>query len=194
MGNAYFSGELVYLRAVEPEDLEVLYSLENDPRMWNVSNFTVPYSKYALKHYIESSAYDMFADRQLRLVIVSRQEGVVAGTVDITDFVPLHARGEVGVAVLKEYQGRGYATEALQLLCNYAFRFLFFRQLVAHVVADNTTCLHVFTSCGFEQCGYLKAWWMIEGEPRDVLLLQCINKGMCQKTHPRGPCLTTPPR
>ncbi len=181
---AYFSGELVYLRAVEPTDLEVLYSLENDPRVWNVSNFTVPYSKYALKCYIERSAYDMFTDRQLRLVIVRHEDEAVVGTVDITDFVPLHARGEVGVAVLKECQGRGYATEALQLLCDYAFRFLFLRQLVAHVVADNTTCLHVFTSCGFEQCGYLKAWWMMDGEPRDVLLLQCLNKGVSKDTHP----------
>ncbi|MCD8309668.1 MAG: GNAT family N-acetyltransferase [Prevotellaceae bacterium] len=172
---AYFSGELVYLRAVEPTDLEVLYGLENDPRVWSVSNFTVPYSKYALKRYIESSAYDLFTDRQLRLVIVRRRDEAVVGTIDITDFVPQHARGEVGIALLRDCQGRGYAQEALRLLCDYAFRFLFLRQLVAHVAADNGRCHRLFTACGFVPCGYLKGWWIMEGEPHDVRLLQCMN-------------------
>ena len=54
---------------MEPEDLDFLYQMENDPSLWSISNFTVPYSKAVLQAYIDNSMNDMFADRQLRLII-----------------------------------------------------------------------------------------------------------------------------
>ena len=94
---------------------------------------------------------------------------------DITDFVPLHSRGEVGIAVHKDYRQRGYATDALKLLCEYAFDFLSLSQLYAHVMTDNEVCVKLFTSCGFVQCGLLKNWLQVEGCYKDALLLQCLN-------------------
>ena len=38
----------IKLRAIEPEDLEVLYKIENDVRLWNIGVTNVPYSKYTL--------------------------------------------------------------------------------------------------------------------------------------------------
>ena len=70
MNKSYFRGERVRLRAMEPEDLEVMYTMENDPHTWDVTNFSVPYSKFILKQYIENSECDMFAARQLRMMIV----------------------------------------------------------------------------------------------------------------------------
>lgn len=174
MDSSYFVGKEVYLRAMEPEDLEIMYSIENDPRMWDVTNFTVPYSRYALRQYIENSQYDMFADKQLRLMVARQADNEVVGTIDITDFAPLHSRGELGISIRKEFQGKGYAKEALALICDYAFRFLFMKQLVAHVAADNEASIRLFASCGFVQCGLLKEWWHVEGSYKDVLLLQRI--------------------
>ena len=165
-------GECLHLRAMEPEDLEIMYAMENDPRTWDVTNFNVPYSKFVLRQYIENSQCDMFADRQLRMMIERREDAAVVGTIDITDFAPLHSRGEVGIAVLKEYQGNGYAKEALKLLCDYAFGFLFLRQLTAHVATDNEVSVQLFKSCGFSECGLLKEWWCVGGKFKDVVLLQ----------------------
>lgn len=175
MKPAFFQGELVRLRAMEPEDLEVLYRMENDPETWDVSNFTVPYSKYVLKQYMEDSQSDMFADRQLRLMIVRCEDGQVVGTVDVTDFVPMHRRGEVGIAVRKAFQGKGYAREALSLLCDYLFGFLFMHQLTAHVAVDNEASRRLFASCGFVECGVLKEWWFAGGQYKDVVMLQRLH-------------------
>ena len=172
MNTPYFVSERLHLRAMEPEDLEIMYAMENDPQTWDVTNFNVPYSKFVLRQYIENSQCDMFADRQLRMMIERREDGVVVGTIDITDFAPLHSRGEIGIAVRKEYQGNGYAKEALKLLCNYAFGFLFLRQLTAHVATDNEASIRLFKSCGFSECGLLKEWWCVGGEFKDVVLLQ----------------------
>ena len=133
MKQSFLSNDRIYLRAVEPEDMDVMYEMENDPSMWDISNFTVPYSRYVLRQYIEGSQCDVFADKQLRLMIMSKSDHRILGTIDITDFVPLHSRGEVGIAVHKDYRRQGYASDALQLLCEYAFDFLSLTQLYAHV-------------------------------------------------------------
>lgn len=176
MNKSYFCGEQVRLRAMEPEDLEVMYAMENDPQSWEVSNFTVPYSKFVLKQYIESSECDMFADRQLRMMVIRLEDDVVVGTIDIMDFVPMHGRGEVGIAVRKEYQGNGYAKEALRLLCDYAFGFLYLKQLIAHIAVDNEASIRLFESCGFARCGLLKEWWRVGSRYKDVVLLQRLRE------------------
>lgn len=174
MKPSYFINEHIRLRAMEPEDLEIMYAMENDPQTWDITNFTVPYSKYVLKQYIENSQCDMFADRQLRMMIVRREDDVVIGTIDITDFAPMHSRGEVGIVIRKEYQGNGYATGALNLICDYVFGFLSMKQLIVHVTADNEVSLRLFASCGFVQCGILKEWWSVRGQFKDVVLMQRI--------------------
>lgn len=172
VSKSYFRGEKVRLRAMEPEDLEVMYAMENDPQTWDVSNFSVPYSKFLLKQYIDNSECDMFADRQLRMMIVRVEDRVVVGTIDITEFSPMHARGEVGIAIRSEYQGNGYAKEALDLLCNYVFGFLYLKQLMVHVTVDNEASIRLFESCGFVRCGLLKEWWRVGADYKDVVLMQ----------------------
>lgn len=176
MEPVFFIGKQVQLRAVEPEDLEVMYEMENDPMAWDVSNYTVPYSRYALRQYIESSQCDMFADRQVRLMIVRREDGMIVGTIDITDFMPMHMRGEVGIAVRRQFQRHGYASEALELLCDYAFRFLSLKQLIVHVAVDNTSSLRLFERGGFERCGVLRQWWRMGDEFKDVVLMQRLRQ------------------
>lgn len=174
MKPSYFDNGRIRLRAMEPEDLEVMYAMENDPQTWDISNFTVPYSKFVLKQYIENSQCDMFADRQLRMMIVRSEDEAVVGTIDVTEFVPMHNRGEIGIAVRKEYQGKGYASGAVKLLCDYAFGFLYMKQLIVHVAADNEASLQLFASCGFVKCGVLKEWWFTGGRFKDVILMQCL--------------------
>lgn len=176
MNTQFLKSEHIYLRAIEPEDLDILYTIENDPQTWDISNFSVPYSKYALKQYIANSESDMYADRQLRLMITSCTTHEVLGTIDITDFSPMHNRGEVGISLLKQYQGCGYAQEALRLLCDYAFRFLGLKQLISHIPTSNKASIRLFENCNFTLCGLLKEWWRIGIEYNDVFVYQLLNK------------------
>lgn len=174
MMSQFFAGKLVRLRALEPSDLDFIYEMENDPSLWSISNFTVPYSKAVLKSYIEGSMSDMFADRQLRLVICELSSDRPVGVIDVTDFEPMHARAEIGISLLREERGKGYATEALNLLCDYVFTFLHFKQLNAHILANNAESLNLLHRAGFVDCGLLKQWWRVGGEYLDMVLLQKI--------------------
>lgn len=175
MKQTFLMNDRIYLRAVEPEDLDTMYEMENDPEMWDISSFTVPYSRYVLKQYIEGSQSDMFADKQLRLMIVCRENNRTVGTIDVTDFVPLHSRGAVGVAIHKDYRREGYATDGLRLLCDYVFEFLCIKQLYAHVAVENEASMHLFATCGFTTCGVLKDWLRTKDGYRDAVLMQRMN-------------------
>ena len=58
----------IRLRAIEPEDLDLLYAIENDPALWSVAASSAYYSRFMLKQYIAAASNDIYADSQLRLI------------------------------------------------------------------------------------------------------------------------------
>ena len=81
---------------MEPEDLEFMYGVENDDRLWNVGVTNVPYSRSMLLDYITSATGDIFADKQVRLMI-DNEVGETIGMVDLMDFSPIHRRAELEI-------------------------------------------------------------------------------------------------
>ena len=62
-------GGHVILRALEPEDLEFLYQIENDTNIWEISGTVKPYSRKTLQRYLENAHLDIYEAKQLRLCI-----------------------------------------------------------------------------------------------------------------------------
>ena len=82
--------EKIKLRALEPEDLELLYEWENNNSYWVFSNTVTPFSKYTLKRYLENSHKNIFETGQLRLMIELASDKKTIGTIDLFDFDPFH--------------------------------------------------------------------------------------------------------
>ncbi|KAA6308402.1 Spermidine N(1)-acetyltransferase, partial [termite gut metagenome] len=61
MKQTLLSDSRIRLRAPEPEDLTLMYETENDTSLWEFGCLTSPYSRFALKQYIESTQNDLFA-------------------------------------------------------------------------------------------------------------------------------------
>jgi diamine N-acetyltransferase len=163
----------IKLRAIEPEDLDLLYQIENDTRLWNVGTTNVPYSRYTLHDYIANSSDDIYADRQLRLII-ENQEGVTIGIVDMMNFSPQHMRAEVGVVIMDRYRHQGYAAAAIEQMCDYASRILHLHQLYSIVGKDNMPALRLFSKTGFNEQSVLKDWLYDGKNFRDAVIMQCV--------------------
>lgn len=165
----------VSLRAPEPEDLEVMLLFENDAALWELGTATGPYSRYQMKRYIAESQNDLYADGQLRLMIVCEGQGV-AGIVDVFSFDARHNRAEVGIVVRKDLRGQGVAQTALSLLESHCFSLLGLRQLYAYVPVGNVASRKLFTSAGYVECGILKDWIRVGTSYLDVCFFQKINE------------------
>lgn len=173
---AWLENEKIRLRNLEPEDLDLLYRWENDSSLWSVGNTVSPLSRYVLREYIAESHRDIYDLKQLRLLIERTDDGAAVGLVDLFDFDPHHRRAAVGILVDPLYQQQGFATEALLLLCRYAFSFLRLHQLYAHVPVRNEASKALFLHCGFVVTGTFKEWLAAPEGYSDVWMLQRVHK------------------
>ncbi|MDT0557512.1 GNAT family N-acetyltransferase [Ichthyenterobacterium sp. W332] len=151
-------GKYIGLRALEPEDLEFLYQIENDESIWELSNTQTPYSKFLLEQYLENAHKDIFEAKQLRLVITSLEHKTF-GLVDIFDFDPKNKRAGIGILISNpEDRDKGYGSEALSLVIKYCFKHLFLHQLYANIDEHNVKSLKLFETQGFKKIGLKEDW------------------------------------
>ena len=131
---------IVHLRAIEPEDLDMLYRIENDVNLWNVGITNVPYSRYALHDYIANASGDIYTDHQVRMIIENVERQVV-GIADIVNFDAGNRRAEIGLVIEQPFRGQGYGYSVMKELERYALNVLHLHQLYAVIDIRNETCL-----------------------------------------------------
>lgn len=166
-------GKNIQIRALEPTDLDWLFELENDEGIWEISNTLQPFSKDILKKYLKNAHQDIFTAKQLRLVICHNEKPM--GLIDLFNFDPHNHRAGLGILLLSEYQSKGFASEAMQLVIKYAFIHLQIHQLYANISIENTKSITLFQKVGFEIIGNKKEWIYYKGQYKDELLLQLLN-------------------
>lgn len=169
----------INLRALEPEDLELLYDWENNVSYWTISNTTVPFSKYTLKRYLEDSHKNIYETGQVRLMIDHLPDNATIGTIDIYDFDPFHKRAGIGILIANEqYRRKGYATMALKCLIDYCFSTLMLHQLYCSILANNCESIDLFKKMGFVQSGIRKDWIRTSDGYLDEHIFQLISSNV----------------
>lgn len=147
----------IKLRAIEPEDLEAVYEIENDRDIWDVGATNVPYSRFAISQYIINTQNDIYADRQLRMM-AENQHGQIVGIVDLTDYAPRHNRAEVGIVIIKKWRKQGFAYAALNAIKEYARHTIHLHKLYAIIAQDNEAAIRLFKKAGFIEETTLQDW------------------------------------
>jgi diamine N-acetyltransferase len=168
-------GEKIKLRALEPDDVDLLYQWENDFELWKVSNTLKPFSKNILKKYIEAEHLDIFQTKQLRLMIDIYSSEKTIGMIDLFDFDPYHKRAGIGIMIHKDYRNNGYATDTLEVIKKYCFKYLNLHQLYCNIAIKNKKSVALFKKAGFDIISIRKDW-IFDGETyQDIYFLQKIN-------------------
>jgi diamine N-acetyltransferase len=169
--------EKITLRALEPEDLELLYEWENNNSYWVISNTVTPFSKFTLKRYLKHSHKNIYETGQLRLMIELIEEKKTIGAIDLFDFDPFHKRAGIGILIADETQRRkGYASMALKCLIQYSFTTLQLHQLYCNILANNTESIDLFEKLGFVRIGIKKEWVQTADGYLDEYMFQLIKK------------------
>lgn len=167
-------GTVCRLRALEIEDIEAMYGWENDTEVWRVSGSVAPFSRNVLRRLIDEQQFDIYATRQMRLVIECTTSGEAVGAVDLFEFDPHHRRAGVGIIVAPPYRRQGYALDALLTLERYAKEVLMLHQLWCSAGADNEASLSLFAKAGYAECGRRREWILSTDGATDEVLMQKI--------------------
>ena len=167
-------GVLCRLRALEPEDLDAMYGWENDTDVWRASGTVAPFSRHVLSRLIDEQQFDIYATRQMRLVIEDKASEEVVGAVDLFEFDPQNRRAGVGIIITPPHRRAGLAMDALMTVERYTHEYLHMHQLWCSVAADNKASLRLFEKAGYEECGRRREWILSADGATDEVLMQKI--------------------
>lgn len=171
-------GDKVILRALEPEDIDYLYELENDCSLWFSGETYTLFSKFTIEQYVLSADKDIYSMKQLRLMIdITEASGPkTIGAIDLFDIDPRHFRAGIGIVIDKKFRNSGYGKSALKVLIEYAFSTLALHQLYCRILNTNMASIRLFTNAGFIITGTRKDWIFMNDLYQDELFLQLIRK------------------
>jgi diamine N-acetyltransferase len=170
----HLKGEHIYIRALEPKDIEVLYKWENNPAIWRVSSTLAPFSKFVLEQYLVNAHEDIFITKQIRLLICLKDNTPI-GTIELFDLDIHNSRVGVGIMIDESLENKGYATESLKTLCTYCFEVLLVKQIYCNISSSNEKSLHLFKKLSFTEVGLKKQWNKIaQNTFEDEWILQLI--------------------
>ncbi|MFF0291613.1 GNAT family N-acetyltransferase [Streptomyces sp. NPDC005262] len=158
-------GPRVVIRHVRRQDYDELTALAQDSaemlRRWlGAREKTVE----PFKSYLERSGQPSHEG----LVICLRGSGAIVGGVNINNIARGTLQsGTLGYTSYASTTGRGYMTEGLGLVVQFAFGPLALHRLEANIQPDNTSSLNLVRRLGFQREGYSTAFQYVNGEWRD---------------------------
>lgn len=102
-------------------------------------------------------------------------DDTLIGSCQLHSISPLHRSAELQIRLGDTTQhGKGFGTEAVQLLLEYAFKELKLHRVYLHVFSTNLPAIRVYEKTGFVREGLLRSAAYIEGGYRDVLLMAIL--------------------
>lgn len=161
------------LRALEPDDLDILYDTENDKSLWKYSNTSSPFSKHSLKKFIENSHLDIIEHKQVRLVL-SDKNNLPFGFIDLFKYDMVNKRAGVGIIIFEKYRSRGLGSISLDLIENYVKKYIPIHQLYANISSENIESIKLFEKHNYLKVGNKKDWIYYNNKYFDELLYQKI--------------------
>lgn len=163
-------GKKVLLRAFESGDVEANHAFMNDaPTLRGMlSGIPFPSSYQDEQQWIGQQTGYTRGEYQFAVESI---EGDLAGRCGVIRLDWKNRVAEVAIMIGAPYRGRGYGTEAMQLLCDFCFREMNLHKLKVTVFAFNEPALRCYRANGFTQEGLLKREIFRDGEYRDVVIL-----------------------
>ena len=173
----FLQSDNIILRAVEPADIDLLYTWENDVSVWGASNTITPYSRFQIEEYVLNANYDLMSVRQLRMMIdlkLAGPEKKTIGSIDLFDYDPQNRRAGIGILIVNEQRHKGYGLTALRLVIQYARETLRLHQVYCNISEDNPQSISLFEKAGFKKCAHKREWTETVSGWKDEFTLQMI--------------------
>ena len=180
-----WQGDLVRLRAVDPEDWQVLFEWDQDTEALVLSgDIPFPQSRESAKKWAAEQAVREAKDDNFRWVVESLN-GEFVGMIETHFCKRRHGTFQYGIAVRREHWRKGYASEAIRLVLAYYFRELRYQKVNAQVYSFNGASLDLHRKLGFREEGRLRRMVFADGGFHDEVVFGMTAEEF-QQSQPRG--------
>jgi RimJ/RimL family protein N-acetyltransferase len=173
---AFLTGESIYLREVRPEDVnDAYYRWLSDPAVTQyLETRYIPQSRQSILAFVQQMNGK---SDEIFLAICRNEDDRHIGNIKLGPIKWIHGRGDISLFIgEKDCWGKGYATEAIRLLCQHAFDTLSLRKVTAGAYATNAGSIRAFEKAGFTREGRLRGQYLVGGRPVDHIWLGLLGE------------------
>ncbi|HEX4814064.1 MAG TPA: GNAT family protein [Nonomuraea sp.] len=165
------TGERVRLRALEPADSEDMWRWYHDDEVGRWMDDAPPISLAQNIQKGQNRPLNTF--EQMALGIEALDDGKLIGYVALGDTDFRHGEAIVQSIAIgdADRRGGGYGTDALRVICRYAFEEMGLHRLMLWVVADNAPAIRAYTKVGFVEEGRRREAFRTRGRRHDFLMM-----------------------
>ncbi len=161
---------MIRLRAVEPEDAEMMWKIEADSNQWIQNGMSAPLSRQNILDYALSYDANPMSAGQIRLIIENKYDNEVIGIADIYDISAVHRHAFAGIYIIPEKRRMGYALKSLEVLEDYSFKLLNINHLAAKIMAGNSASKALFEKAKYICRGEIPSWFFCGNESISLLM------------------------
>jgi RimJ/RimL family protein N-acetyltransferase len=174
-GDSILVGERVRLRGLREDDVPTLARWEMDPgRMTTGSNIVTPPSEAAAKELIaRGCANDK--DNFGFVIETLGDPPVLVGWLTLWGARPKDRNATISIALAREYLGRGYGTDAMHVIVDYAFREVGLHRIQLEVESFNTAGIRAYEKAGFVEEGRHRESVWHDGRWYDEVMMSILD-------------------
>lgn len=163
-----FEGELIRLRAHEPEDVDRALLWLNDPEVRQFLGRQYPFSrKEASDRLLSAPSFDsaLFA-------VTRKEDGLLIGDCGLFGASPENRGASLGIQIGDKtcWEG-GYGTDAMRVVCRFGFETMNLHRIDLHVLAWNERAIHVYEKVGFQREAVCRDAIFRFGKYHDIIVM-----------------------
>lgn len=174
-----FTGEKTRLRAFREEDTDRFVEWESDLETRLLMDDAIPFPPQPEK--LRSLPETLGSKENAFLLAVETLDGKFIGSLALFDINWHHRFARIGISIGKPYQGKGYGTDAIRVLADFAFQQMNLRKIKLTVFAFNRRAIRAYQKCGFQVEGILREELYRNGRYHDVLVMGLLRSDFALK-------------
>jgi len=168
-------GKMVRIRAVEQTDLDEIMKWVNDPEVIDNLLMRYPISRYLEEKWLEK-ALDT-SDMRNKAFSIETKDGIYLGGIGLHKINWENRNAEVGIVIgKKEHWGKGYGTDAMLAILEFAFNHMNLHRVYLEVYDFNVRGIKSYEKCGFKKEGALRDDRYSRGKYHDTIIMGILKE------------------
>lgn len=169
-------GKNICFKSISTNDVQEIHDYTSDEEVARFIGWSLMNTLNETREHIDIMLKRESEGSHLYASIVHKSNQVIIGTAMIFNFDKVANQAEIGYVFHRDFWGKGYGTESVALMSDFAFESLNLHKLHASVVNANIGSARILEKNGYELEGRLRDHYFIEDKYYDSLLYGKIRK------------------
>lgn len=167
-------GERIYLRAISKHDADMLLRWRNSDHVRKNSSFQHRISCKEHAAWLKKTLKDK---SRITYLIIVKEGRKPIGKIGLKNIDIINKRAEMEKMIgEKDFQGKGYATEAARLLLKHIFENMRLLKIYAHVLESNAVNIRLNKKTGFKVEGLFRNHFFIKNKFVNVVYMGLLRE------------------